>query len=229
MSVTNVFRQQLGTVKVVMMAATSSQLYRCLFPKRQPACVFSKLEPYSRCWWWRSAYISGAEGAWKVFFTADTSTRKAPYTASISDSMFVCWDIVCSHVCVVGRVCISICISGVSLLCSFIGVIHAGVIEGNHFTAELYCNYGDERLLFRDTKAKWWWDCLRARMCSCRACGWCQINLYLRHANKLLNSHWWNEKKGDLGFFPFLPLLSWSPPPLLSSPQLLFSTFLLLL
>ena len=33
----------------------------------------------------------------------------------------------------------------------FIGVIHAGVIEGNHFTAKLYCNYGDERLLFRDT------------------------------------------------------------------------------
>ena len=38
------------------------------------------------------------------------------------------------------------------LLCSFIGVIHAGVIDGNHFTVKLYCNYGDERLLFRDTK-----------------------------------------------------------------------------
>lgn len=36
----------------------------------------------------------------------------------------------------------------------FIGVIHAGVIEGNHFTAKLYCNYGDERLLFRDTNTE---------------------------------------------------------------------------
>lgn len=28
----------------------------------------------------------------------------------------------------------------------FIGVIHACIIEGNHFTAKLYCNYGNERL-----------------------------------------------------------------------------------
>lgn len=36
----------------------------------------------------------------------------------------------------------------------FIEVIHAGVIDGNHFTAKLYCNYGDERLLFRDTNTE---------------------------------------------------------------------------
>lgn len=28
--------------------------------------------------------------------------------------------------------------------------------------------------------------CVCACVCSCRACWWCQINLYLRHANKLL-------------------------------------------
>lgn len=36
----------------------------------------------------------------------------------------------------------------------FIEVIHAEVIEGNHFIAKLYCNYGDEGLLFRDTNAE---------------------------------------------------------------------------
>lgn len=61
-------------------------------------------------------------------------------------------------------VCVYIrdCVPGV-----FIEVIHAGVIEGNHFTAKLYCNYGDERLLFRDTNTEWWWDCLCVWECMC--------------------------------------------------------------
>lgn len=59
-------------------------------------------------------------------------------------------------------VCVWVCLHAdavwmLSVLCScavFIGVIHASIIEGNHFTAKLYCNYGDEKLLFRSTNTE---------------------------------------------------------------------------
>lgn len=61
----------------------------------------------------------------------------------------------CVHLCLCGpdSVCIILHIS--ECYAVFIEVIHAGVIEGNHFTAKLYCNYGDERLLFIDTNTEW--------------------------------------------------------------------------
>ena len=54
-----------------------------------------------------------------------------------------------------GVVCVPLMERGVLQCCAaFIEVSHAGVIEGNHFTAKLYCDYGDERLLFRDTNTE---------------------------------------------------------------------------
>lgn len=62
-----------------------------------------------------------------------------------------------THLCLCGQdgECISWHIGvGLSAVLLFIEVIHAGVIEGNHFTAKLYCNYGDEKLLFSDTNTE---------------------------------------------------------------------------
>lgn len=117
--------------------------------------------------------------------------------------------------------------------CVFTGVIHAGIIEGNHFKAKLYCNYGDEKLLFRSTNIEWWWD---DSMCV-SVCVWLQGTLtvsdnFVSHANKFpILRDLVKKKLWLLSFSPCLPL-SWSLLlccPHLRSSSPLFSYLLLLL
>lgn len=93
----------------------------------------------------------------QLFLTMTLKTkRKVQCRDFISDWFFLC---VCVYVCL-GSACRRVCV--VRIVCTsiyqrcavFIGVIHASIIEGNHFKAKLYCDYGDERLLFRRTNTE---------------------------------------------------------------------------
>lgn len=127
MSVLNVFRQQLGTVKVVMMSSIASQLYRRLFPK-EAVRLFTKLEPCCRD---RGGDVVSPlleqKGDEREFISSMQlclsmilkTKRKVQCGDYLSDNMHMCLGVACSCVCVVRIVRISICVSGVSLLCSF--------------------------------------------------------------------------------------------------------------